>query len=110
MLRVLGSWLPSSQRSKPIPSPPSCPEVPRPSSYGAPHNLPCIGNVFYDTLLCTAVHSSEIHRDTRKAILASIKSDEALKAVESMIFKDLMISSLVGTTRAVDLVGGGVKT
>jgi Gly-Xaa carboxypeptidase len=65
--------------------------------------------VFYDTLLCTAVHSAEIDRDLKKAILASTKSDKALKAVESMIFKDPLISSLVGTTRAVDIVGGGVK-
>ena len=73
-----------------------------------PHDL-LLGNVFYDTLLCTAVHSAEINQDMRKAILASIKSDEALKAVESMIFKIPLISSLVGTTRAVDIVGGGVK-
>jgi Gly-Xaa carboxypeptidase len=66
--------------------------------------------VFYDTLLCTAVHSAEIDRDMREAILASIKSNEALRAVESTIFKDPLISSLVGTTRAVDLIGGGVKS
>jgi hypothetical protein len=45
----------------------------------------------------------------KKAILASTKSDKVLKAVESAIFKDPLISSLVGTTRAVDIVGGGVK-
>lgn len=66
-------------------------------------------NVFYDTLLCTAVHSAEIDSDMKKAILASIKSDKALKAVESIIFKTPLISALVGTTRAVDIVGGGVK-
>jgi len=46
----------------------------------------------------------------RKSILASIESDEALKAVESMIFRDPLISALVTTTRAVDIIGGGVKS
>ncbi|KAF9786344.1 carboxypeptidase S [Thelephora terrestris] len=66
-------------------------------------------NVFYDTLLCTAVRSAEIDPDMKKAILASIISDDALRAVESIIFKVPLISSLVGTTRAVDIIGGGVK-
>jgi len=66
-------------------------------------------NVFYDTLLCTAVHSAEIDRDMKEAILASIESNEALRAVESIIFKIPLIASLVGTTRAVDIIGGGVK-
>ena len=44
-----------------------------------------------------------------EAILASIKSDKALRVVESMIFKDPLITSLVSTTRAVDIIGGGVK-
>jgi Gly-Xaa carboxypeptidase len=75
------------------------------------HNLHdlLLGNVFYNTLLYTAVHSAEINEDMRKAILALIKSDEALKAVELMIFTIPLISSLVGTTRAVDIVGGGIK-
>ena len=67
------------------------------------------GNIFYDTLICAAVHSAEVDPDLRKAILTSTESDKALEAVESMIFQDPLISSLVGTTRAVDIVGGGVK-
>ena len=66
--------------------------------------------MFYDTLVCTAIHSAEVDRGMRKAILSSIESDEALKVVESVIFRDHSISSLVGTTRAVDIVGGGVKS
>ena len=74
-----------------------------------PNNTSRIANVFYDTLVCSAVHSAEIDDGLRKDILASIKSDEALKAVESVIFQDSTINALVGTTRAVDIVGGGVK-
>jgi Gly-Xaa carboxypeptidase len=55
------------------------------------------------------VHSAEVNQDLKKAILASIKSDKALRVVESMVFKDPLITSLVGTTRAVDIIGGGVK-
>ena len=65
--------------------------------------------MFYDTLLCSAVHSAEIDQALKKAILDSITSDDALKAVESAIFQDPLINALVGTTRAVDIVGGGVK-
>lgn len=65
--------------------------------------------MFYDTLLCSAVHSAEIDQDLKKAILASTTSDDALEVVESVIFQDPLTSSLVGTTRAVDIIGGGVK-
>ena len=80
--------------------------IPRPDS--AFNNPPRIGDVFYDTLICTAVHSVGVDPDMRKAILASIESDEALKAVESMIFQDPLTNTLVTTTRAVDIIGGGV--
>lgn len=48
-------------------------------------------------------------RGLKNAILASTASDRALKVVESVIFNDPFTRSLVGTTRAVDIVGGGVK-
>ena len=74
------------------------------------NNTPCTGNVFYDTLICTAAHSAEVDQNLRKTILASTKSEKALKAVESVIFQNPLITALVGTTRAVDIVGGGVKS
>ena len=70
----------------------------------------CIGNVYYDTLICTAAHSAKIDRRMRKTILASIKSDKALRAVESMVSQDPSMDAFVRTTRAVDIVGGGVKS
>lgn len=66
--------------------------------------------MFYDTLLCTAVHTVGVDKRTKKAVLASVRSDKALKAVESVVFQDPSIKALVGTTRAVDIVGGGVKS
>jgi len=67
-------------------------------------------DVYYDTLVCMATHSSNVENGLRQAILDSATSDEALKVVESIIFKDPEVRSLVGTTRAIDIVGGGVKT
>jgi len=110
--RTSDFWLLSLPRLKPTPSSPSCPEVyPIPSlAQRNLNNPPCIDNVFYDTLICTAAHSAEVDQDLRKAILASTKSDKALKTVESVIFRDPLINALVGTTRAVDVVGGGFKS
>jgi len=75
-----------------------------------PNNALYVDNVFYDTLLCSAVHSTEIDQGLKEAILASTTSDNALKVVESAIFRDPLINALVGTTRAVDIIGGGVKS
>jgi len=66
--------------------------------------------VYYDTLVCTAVHSAKVDRRMRKTILASVKSSKALRGVESMVSQDPSMSALVRTTRAVDIVGGGVKS
>jgi hypothetical protein len=67
--------------------------------------------VFRDTLICTAAYSNDIDQDSvKKAILASITSDKALKAVESVILRDPLINALIGTARAVDVIGGGVKS
>jgi len=73
-------------------------------------NLSCIGNVFYETLICAAFHSAEIDQDVKETILASIDSDEALRAVQSMVSQDPLMSTLARTTRAVDIIGGGIKS
>jgi Gly-Xaa carboxypeptidase len=67
-------------------------------------------NVYYDTLVCMATHSANVEEELRQAISDSATSDEALKLVESIIFQDPETRSLVGTTRAVDIIGGGVKS
>jgi Gly-Xaa carboxypeptidase len=56
-----------------------------------------------------ATHSTNVEKELRRSILDSATSDEALKAVESMIFNVPETRSLVGTTRAIDIIGGGVK-
>lgn len=65
--------------------------------------------MYYETLLCVASHSVKVDDALRQAILDSATSDEALELAESIIFKDPETRSLIGTTRAIDIVGGGVK-
>ena len=56
-----------------------------------------------------ATHSVKVEDALRHAILDSATSDEALKLAESIILRDPETRSLLGTTRAIDIVGGGVK-
>lgn len=67
-------------------------------------------DVYYDTLVCMATHSVNVEKELRQAILDSATSNDALESVASIIFKDPETRSLVGTTRAIDIVGGGVKS
>jgi hypothetical protein len=56
-------------------------------------------DVYYDTLVCMATHSASVEKELRRAILDSETSDEALQAVEPVIFKDPETRSLEGTAR-----------
>ena len=64
----------------------------------------------YKTMLCNAVHSSDMDRALRIAILRSPYSKLALKKLERLIEGNTILKSSVGTTQAIDLVQGGVKT
>ena len=46
----------------------------------------------------------------RKLIKRSVRCDKALHALEQALFRDPMLKSVVGTTQAIDLIQGGVKT
>lgn len=46
----------------------------------------------------------------RKAIKKSVSSDKALKALEAILSEDRELKSYIGTTQAIDLIQGGVKT
>ena len=65
--------------------------------------------MYYDTLFCVATHSANVEDALRQAILDSATSDEALKSTESIVLRDSETRSLLGTTRAIDIVRGGVK-
>jgi len=48
--------------------------------------------------------------DLRRIIKKSVYSDKALKSLQSFILEDKELNSLVTTTQAIDLIGGGVKS
>ena len=46
----------------------------------------------------------------RRIIKKSVHSDKALESLQSFIHEDKDLNSLVATTQAIDLIGGGVKS
>lgn len=64
----------------------------------------------YESMQCFAAHGSDMPDKLRKAIVKSVKSDKAMKKLEHLVDKMLAQRSLVGTTQAIDLIQGGVKT
>ncbi|KAF8917086.1 hypothetical protein CPB85DRAFT_1215636 [Mucidula mucida] len=67
-------------------------------------------DVVYDNLQCLAAHGKDVPKKLRDAIEWSSYSSKGLRAIEKIIFKDQFYRSLVGTTQAIDLINGGVKT
>ncbi|TFK71649.1 carboxypeptidase S [Pluteus cervinus] len=65
---------------------------------------------YYWTLQCMAEHAPSLPHTLRKTIRHSAHSNKALHNLGKLIFKDPATKSLVGTTQAIDLIQGGVKT
>jgi len=55
-------------------------------------------------------HAKEFPAHLRALIKASTHSDRALRKLEAELIKDQAYKSLIGTTQAIDLIQGGVKT
>ncbi|KAF5336103.1 hypothetical protein D9611_006330 [Ephemerocybe angulata] len=64
----------------------------------------------YSTFQCIAEHAKDVPKDLRKIIKKSAKSDCALKKLGSIVLEDNLIKSLVGSTQAIDMIQGGVKS
>ncbi|EGN96601.1 hypothetical protein SERLA73DRAFT_184690 [Serpula lacrymans var. lacrymans S7.3] len=64
----------------------------------------------YKTVQCLAAHAPDLPPSLKKEILESEYSDRALSAAEKTLFENRKFKSLVGTTQAIDLIQGGVKT
>lgn len=68
-------------------------------------------STYYQSLQCSAEHDPSVSRSLRKTIKDSAKSDKALSELEAqMAATDKMFGPMCGTTQAIDIVGGGVKT
>ncbi|KZT65622.1 carboxypeptidase S [Daedalea quercina L-15889] len=59
---------------------------------------------------CLAAHAPELPSSLRSSIKKAGSSDKALRAAQNELFKDHAFKALVGTTQAIDIIGGGVKS
>jgi len=55
-------------------------------------------------------HAKEFPAHLRALVKTSVHSDRALRKLEAELIKDQEYKSLIGTTQAIDLIQGGVKT
>ena len=69
------------------------------------------GTPLYGMIQCLGEHAPELPSALRKSIKASEYSDSALDIVQKAMSKaDKSFKAMVGTTQAIDLINGGVKT
>ncbi|KAH8996149.1 hypothetical protein EDB86DRAFT_3157955 [Lactarius hatsudake] len=68
------------------------------------------GTPVYGLLQCVGQHAKGFPGHLRTLIKTSIHSDKALRKLEAELIKDQEFKSLIGTTQAIDLIQGGVKT
>ncbi|CDO72068.1 hypothetical protein BN946_scf184962.g11 [Trametes cinnabarina] len=67
--------------------------------------------IYYSLLQCQAAHDHGLSSHLRDLITRSRTSDRALAALEAELARtDRLFGALAGTTQAVDVVRGGVKT
>ncbi|KAF7430744.1 hypothetical protein PC9H_006455 [Pleurotus ostreatus] len=64
----------------------------------------------FGTLSCFAEHAKQLPSDLRKAIKQAPHSKKAMRKLENVILADNMYRSLIGTTQAITLTQGGVKS
>lgn len=64
----------------------------------------------YDTVQCTAAHAKSIAPGLRKLIEKSAFCDGALRKLEKILAEDINMRALFGTTQAIDIIQGGVKS
>ncbi|KAJ6627633.1 carboxypeptidase S [Mycena sp. CBHHK59/15] len=69
-----------------------------------------VGTPAFEMAQCFGAHGPAIAPKLRSAILRAVKSKKALRTAESMLLQDKMFKALVGTTLAVDIINGGVKS
>ncbi|KAJ6627647.1 carboxypeptidase S [Mycena sp. CBHHK59/15] len=69
-----------------------------------------VGTPAFEMAQCFGAHGPDMAPKLRSAILRAGKSKKALRTAESMLLQDKMFKALVGTTLAVDIINGGVKS
>ncbi|KAJ6599934.1 hypothetical protein DFH09DRAFT_1129085 [Mycena vulgaris] len=76
----------------------------------APVPTLALGTPAFQMAQCFGAHAPGMPRALKHAILKAGSSKKALKKAEGMLVEDRMFRALVGTTQAVDIVSGGVKS
>ncbi|KAF7348691.1 Carboxypeptidase S [Mycena venus] len=69
-----------------------------------------LGTPTFEMAACFAAHAPDIPLKLKRAILRAPKSKKALRAAEELLVQDKMFRAMVGTTQAVDIIRGGVKS
>jgi Gly-Xaa carboxypeptidase len=64
----------------------------------------------YESLKCIGEHGLDVPSPLKRAIERSTESERALHRVGELVFLDDQIRSIIGTTQAVDMIQGGVKS
>ncbi|KAF5350772.1 hypothetical protein D9758_010392 [Tetrapyrgos nigripes] len=64
----------------------------------------------YAQLQCFAQHASTLSPALKNTIKRSISSDKALEELEKEVFKTRLWKAMSGTTQAIDVIHGGVKS
>ncbi|KAH9935932.1 carboxypeptidase S [Epithele typhae] len=68
------------------------------------------GTPMYWKSQCLAAHIPDMPHKLRKALKKAVKSDKALKEAGDILIQTKQLRALIGTTQAIDLINGGVKT
>ena len=68
------------------------------------------GTPMYWKAQCLAEYAPGLPKKLRKALKKSVHSDKALKEAQKELTKIKSYRALIGTTQAIDLINGGVKT
>ena len=68
-------------------------------------------STYYAQLQCRAEHDPLLPKKLKRLVKKSLRSDKALAALEKeLLATDPMFGPLAGTTQAVDIIHGGVKS
>ncbi|KAJ7323043.1 hypothetical protein DFH08DRAFT_969671 [Mycena albidolilacea] len=67
-------------------------------------------SVPYQLVQCHATHGAQFPKKLRKLARRSVNSDKALSKLRDVLVESRQFRSLIGTTQAIDIVQGGVKS
>ncbi|KAJ7291940.1 hypothetical protein C8J57DRAFT_1274231 [Mycena rebaudengoi] len=69
-----------------------------------------VGTPVFEMAQCFGAHGSSMPAKLKHAIKHSSHSKKALRTAESILLQDRILKAMVGTTLAVDIINGGVKS